>query len=135
MREFCPICHELLDYTSVSGRCNHNFHFGCLDRWLQLNSSCPYCRDEINHLINPENNETYLYERQFDESLDIIDWDEESIDFQHNYTIIPVTNHINIYILSIPIVICIKIIEYKNIIELSIIVTLVIVNLLKYIYR
>ena len=51
MREFCPICHELLDYTSVSGRCNHNFHFGCLDRWLQLNSSCPYCRDEINHLI------------------------------------------------------------------------------------
>ncbi len=131
MREVCPICYENLDNTCVSGICNHFFHFDCLNKWLELNPSCPCCRNEINHLVNPETNETYLYEQLFDETIDIIDWEEEIA--YDNYIIFPITNHIYIYvcILSIPIIISIKIIEYKDILEISLIVILVIFNTIK----
>lgn len=46
----CPIC--LSEYTSSETvgcllECEHCFHVKCVDEWLQLNSSCPICRNKV----------------------------------------------------------------------------------------
>ncbi|MEX0672096.1 MAG: RING finger domain-containing protein [Candidatus Babeliales bacterium] len=40
---FCSICREYgtLDHTL---NCNHSFHAGCINTWLQTNNNCPLCR-------------------------------------------------------------------------------------------
>lgn len=123
MRELCPICYDPLNNTSVTSRCQHSFHFHCLNRWLQLNPSCPCCRDEINHLVNPDDNETYLYGI-------FIEFEDDLIEDNYIVTYIPICD-IYICILSIPMVICIKFIEYKYILEFSIVLILLILNTLR----
>jgi len=43
----CSICIE--KYTDadnvISLQCNHNFHKECIEKWLNINLSCPYCRN------------------------------------------------------------------------------------------
>lgn len=41
----CPICLEALDEkTCTTTPCNHTFHTGCLNSWINQNHSCPLCR-------------------------------------------------------------------------------------------
>lgn len=45
----CSVCYD--DMTEGSGckrlSCGHCYHKNCLRRWFEKNSSCPYCRKEI----------------------------------------------------------------------------------------
>jgi hypothetical protein len=41
--EDCPICYETMTQAVQLG-CNHRFHEGCIDPWLENHSSCPLCR-------------------------------------------------------------------------------------------
>lgn len=45
----CPIClDELQEETgSTSLPCTHQFHTGCITRWMQDRTGCPLCRTEI----------------------------------------------------------------------------------------
>jgi protein-disulfide isomerase len=47
----CSICLEEITEDSqtviVKTTCNHLFHSVCLQTWLLLKSSCPYCRNNI----------------------------------------------------------------------------------------
>jgi hypothetical protein len=47
----CPIClnnYESNDLVAGSSKCcRHIFHKSCLVRWLQNQSSCPYCRQDL----------------------------------------------------------------------------------------
>ncbi|KAK7275842.1 hypothetical protein RIF29_16968 [Crotalaria pallida] len=48
----CAIClkrfedHEVL---RLLPRCNHAFHFECVDEWLNMHSTCPLCRDKVDN--------------------------------------------------------------------------------------
>ncbi|XP_059277820.1 probable E3 ubiquitin-protein ligase RHB1A [Lycium ferocissimum] len=45
-QETCAIC--LLEYkdenTISTLQCGHEFHSGCIKKWLQRKKSCPFCR-------------------------------------------------------------------------------------------
>ncbi|GAU33014.1 hypothetical protein TSUD_358810 [Trifolium subterraneum] len=47
----CPICMEVFkrgDLIQPSGVCDHEFHHGCLNSWLQRGkSTCPVCRLDL----------------------------------------------------------------------------------------
>lgn len=44
----CIICQtELKHYATKILMCEHAFHDGCLESWMEYNSSCPICRTEI----------------------------------------------------------------------------------------
>jgi len=44
----CCICMEKIFVDECKEtECNHTFHKGCLDRWLEESSSCPLCRAQI----------------------------------------------------------------------------------------
>jgi hypothetical protein len=56
--ETCPICMDPIDGDQKIIRCggeatknperiNHTFHDQCIDRWLQINESCPLCREIV----------------------------------------------------------------------------------------
>lgn len=42
----CAICYERGD-DIISTRCKHDFCRQCLNRWSQINRTCPYCRCEL----------------------------------------------------------------------------------------
>lgn len=44
----CAICHD--NYKNEIVRilkCNHNYHYKCIDRWIIKYANCPICRDKI----------------------------------------------------------------------------------------
>ena len=45
----CAIC--MVDYIDNDPLrvlpCNHRFHKACIDQWLNINKTCPYCRHDI----------------------------------------------------------------------------------------
>lgn len=46
----CPICLDDLvndDKASYQLKCNHQFHFECISRWLNQKDTCPLCRDKV----------------------------------------------------------------------------------------
>ncbi len=44
----CGICIEhIIDKDKYITSCNHIFHKECINKWLQLNNKCPYCRTEL----------------------------------------------------------------------------------------
>jgi hypothetical protein len=44
----CNICIEhIIDEDKYITKCNHIFHKECINKWLQLNNKCPYCRTEL----------------------------------------------------------------------------------------
>jgi len=73
----CSVCYEPLTIKSiVNTKCNHTFCKKCFFRWIEVNATCPHCRDPIdsNTTLTDEqlaraNTEVYL---QFRYSLK--DW-------------------------------------------------------------
>ncbi|KAK4519926.1 uncharacterized protein ATC70_010170 [Mucor velutinosus] len=46
----CAICTELFERMELAKLpCNHEYHSECILHWLQLNSSCPMCRQSISN--------------------------------------------------------------------------------------
>ena len=46
--EECPICYEpIKKYGFCTTNCEHTFCMDCMVRHLQINQSCPLCRDEV----------------------------------------------------------------------------------------
>lgn len=49
--ELCCICGEeyKVNDTIKTLYCRHEFHSICIDKWLKINPTCPYCRHEISN--------------------------------------------------------------------------------------
>ncbi|KAF3775840.1 RING-H2 finger protein [Nymphaea thermarum] len=46
----CAIClskFEDLDILHLLPKCRHVFHVSCIDEWLEMNSTCPLCRQDV----------------------------------------------------------------------------------------
>jgi hypothetical protein len=41
--DHCSICLEVDDNIFVT-KCGHKYHIVCLEKWLEKNNTCPYCR-------------------------------------------------------------------------------------------
>ena len=52
MSDECSICLDKLDKNIFILKCNHKFHKECLSRWLNINPSCPLCRNIIKTEFN-----------------------------------------------------------------------------------
>ncbi len=47
----CSICMDhILDTDEHITKCNHTFHTTCINKWLECNYSCPYCRTVLKEL-------------------------------------------------------------------------------------
>ena len=45
--EQCTICSDLIHRGNITRKliqCNHSFHQGCMDRWIERHSRCPECK-------------------------------------------------------------------------------------------
>jgi hypothetical protein len=48
----CTICLDPLEINTIQLKnCHHEFHSHCIEEWLQINSSCPSCRNIVEHDI------------------------------------------------------------------------------------
>ena len=52
----CPVC--MLEFgenprNTVTTECGHKFHYSCLFKWNQDNTSCPMCRKEFEEIEQP----------------------------------------------------------------------------------
>ncbi|CAL1374311.1 unnamed protein product [Linum trigynum] len=55
--ETCSICLEEYKKTSRIGKlkkCGHNYHIGCIKKWLSMKNSCPICKGPAAHLAGPD---------------------------------------------------------------------------------
>ena len=44
----CSICLDKIKSKDVkTTSCKHSFHEECIDKWFQLNYTCPYCRTNL----------------------------------------------------------------------------------------
>ncbi|XP_031477720.1 putative RING-H2 finger protein ATL12 [Nymphaea colorata] len=46
----CAVClskFEDLDILHLLPKCRHVFHVSCIDEWLEMNSTCPLCRQDV----------------------------------------------------------------------------------------
>lgn len=43
----CSICFAAIEKSVTTLSCGHNFHLGCIGRWILKNESCPLCRHEM----------------------------------------------------------------------------------------
>jgi len=50
MSDVCGICREELISNIKSLICNHSFHEECINSWLDIICSCPFCRKDIEHV-------------------------------------------------------------------------------------
>jgi hypothetical protein len=41
----CSICLDYINNDSETLKCNHIYHRSCINRWLEINNTCPYCRE------------------------------------------------------------------------------------------
>ena len=49
----CLICYEELKEVEIDIPCKHTYHKECLEKWLDIQNNCPYCREFVkNKLIN-----------------------------------------------------------------------------------
>eukprot|EP00658_Telonema_sp_P-2_P048908 TRINITY_DN371_c0_g1_i1.p1 TRINITY_DN371_c0_g1~~TRINITY_DN371_c0_g1_i1.p1 ORF type:complete len:183 (-),score=35.87 TRINITY_DN371_c0_g1_i1:551-1099(-) len=53
MEEDCSVCCDQIECTdAITLACGHGFHPSCLQTWLELNPTCPICRqDASEHLV------------------------------------------------------------------------------------
>lgn len=73
----CSICFDAIAASTGSATlsCGHQYHLGCIARWLMTNESCPYCRHsptEHERIAQPSNDEAE------DEGSDMSDEDDRS---------------------------------------------------------
>jgi len=55
----CSICWgKVEENTKITTQCNHVFHKNCLNKWLNKQQTCPYCRQEC--LYIPVYYESYI---------------------------------------------------------------------------
>ena len=41
----CVICLKSINNKNkITTRCNHNFHYNCINSWCNINDNCPLCR-------------------------------------------------------------------------------------------
>lgn len=78
----CSIClDDILQSTgSATLSCGHQFHIGCLGRWLVKNESCPYCRHEANDkekIAEDQEDDDIEYDSEYEDD------DEEEDDYPH----------------------------------------------------
>ena len=67
----CVICYEVIgDTNKCVTPCGHNFCFNCIMRSTQYNSSCPYCRAELQEPAVVDDDESTEYESDEDDSDD-----------------------------------------------------------------
>ena len=64
----CSICLESSKSGIIKTDCNHTFHKVCLDKWININNSCPYCRSIINRKINNRYSVKELYSGNYFEA-------------------------------------------------------------------
>jgi len=46
----CPVCldnYEEEEFVASMPTCKHQFHVGCIERWLQGSTQCPVCRGSM----------------------------------------------------------------------------------------
>ena len=55
----CAICYDEMENDTKAKRlpCAHCFHYGCLRRWVEKNTACPYCWQEFEKLIENQENQ------------------------------------------------------------------------------
>ncbi|CAJ2655435.1 unnamed protein product [Trifolium pratense] len=55
----CSICisdYKELEILKIMPQCRHFFHQSCVDTWLEVNASCPICRNSLLQASNDEPN-------------------------------------------------------------------------------
>ena len=53
----CSICLNSMDSDRIiTLKCNHSFHISCGFKWLNINKSCPLCRDTVDMKWVMDNN-------------------------------------------------------------------------------
>ena len=104
--DICIICTDSINtIDTIITKCNHKFHFECINKWLVIKPQCPYCRKDIYDLIHPRTNERIFY-------LDVQDEYDENYEYGTQYIITP---NLSILFLSIHIfTILIYIISFIN---------------------
>ena len=45
--EECSICLDKNEKKWIKSHCNHLYHHECLEKWIQINKSCPICREQL----------------------------------------------------------------------------------------
>ena len=56
----CSICLESFCKKNIQTICKHHFHYDCLKKWLEKNTSCPYCRCHIGKIDTDTDNKPYM---------------------------------------------------------------------------
>jgi hypothetical protein len=46
--KICIICYELINDDYVITDCNHEFCDTCIDKWIKIKPTCPYCDKQFN---------------------------------------------------------------------------------------
>ena len=48
----CSICLAIIfpETPHINTRCNHEFHKDCIDKWLLIKETCPYCRKSLKYI-------------------------------------------------------------------------------------
>ena len=54
--EKCTICLDKYKNKDIKRilKCNHGFHQGCIDTWLENNTNCPVCRTSVLEKLDRE---------------------------------------------------------------------------------
>jgi hypothetical protein len=47
--DVCPICYEEIKYVFVT-ECNHKFCKECINEWVKIKPTCPYCNRSFRNL-------------------------------------------------------------------------------------
>ena len=59
----CPICFDNLSNDIKILNCGHTFHKSCIDYWVKINPTCPYCRKYINNFFNCTLINKFIYKK------------------------------------------------------------------------
>ena len=81
----CSICLVSLKDNTYTLKCNHTFHYSCLELWLNTNNTCPLCRA----IINTHNKKIFLPDNQSNMTPHIV------VNINHINNINPINNIIN----------------------------------------
>ena len=77
----CCICMESIVVDECKKtECNHMFHEGCINRWLENASSCPLCRAQIGNKVVIQSVPSYYLER--DDESDDDEWSSEEARYE-----------------------------------------------------